>query len=130
MSAQITNLRLTYPDKGGDPELVAFVEFAIEDETGFALGIKSAKLMCNRANVFYVLMPAEPKKEWCPDRTCSWRNAVHALHCNGCGRRLNPKRRTGWYIDVAPPLNNETRAAITAAIVEEHNRLRSVGRGG
>lgn len=125
MAAQITNVNLVYPDRGGDPSLVAFVSFTVADGEGFELGVKSAKLMCDRQNAFYVLMPSEPKKKKCAHAKCKWRNAVHAPFCNGCGKPLNPDRTEGWYIDVVPPLNNETRAAITAAVVTEHNRGRT-----
>lgn len=124
MSAQITNVNLVYPDRGGDPALVAFVTFAVEDGQGFSLGVKSAKLMCDRQNQFYILMPSEPKKRRCANRACHWRNAIHAPYCNGCAAPLYPQRSEGWFIDVVPPLNAETRAAITAAVVAEHNRQR------
>lgn len=119
----ISEVNLTYPNgPHREDGLVAYATMRLSGD-GLTFFVKSMKLMCDtRTLSFFVQMPHEPRRVRCPATSCVGRNADHANWCNWCGAKLVPVSDRGWFYDLLVPADQDTRAAVLAALVAEHRK--------
>jgi DNA-binding cell septation regulator SpoVG len=119
----IAEVSLEYPPDGGEPGLVAYADFRLSHPIAggeFSVWVKGVRLMRGDRGNYFVQLPHEPRKVRCVH--CARRAPAHARYCNWCGGTLNPGTGVGHFYETVVPTNRETRAAIVAAVVAEHDR--------
>lgn len=123
---KITEVRITpapaHDEKG--KSVLAYATITINE----CLVIHDIKIISVRKGIF-IAMPSRKVMAHCP--SCDRKNALRARYCNECGRTLSAVDDPGTkgYVDVAHPINNETREMIAdavmraygAAVVASHN---------
>ena len=116
-------IKLTHPTHGQDTRhhaerLRAYASITIDD----AFAIRDLKVIEGKRGLF-IAMPSRKLADHCP--ACGEKNHLRARFCNQCGDRLDGDRalrdadeRPKLHADVAHPINAETRAIVTAAVLD------------
>ena len=127
---EITETRVKLADSHQE-RLLAFCTITFDD----AFVIRDVKVIEGPRGPF-VAMPSRKVMARCAD--CGEKNHLRANYCNQCGKRMRNQRnhdegraRTRLYVDIAHPINQESRRrvekAALAAFEEELDRSREPG---
>ena len=128
---EITETRVKLADSHQE-RLLAFCTITFDD----AFVIRDVKVIEGPRGPF-VAMPSRKVMARCAD--CGDKNHLRANYCNQCGKRMRNQRaapdegrtRTRLYVDIAHPINQESRRrverAALAAFEQELDRSREPG---
>ena len=115
---EITEVRIKLASNRGD-KLQAFASITLDNQ----FVVRDIKVIKGPSG-YFVAMPSRKLTARCP--SCGCKNHLRASYCNQCGNRLKEGRipvdergRAKLHADIAHPINQECRASIQEAIVEE-----------
>ena len=114
----ITEVYLNIQPPSHDHRLLACCSVTFDD----AFVVRDLKLISGAKGPF-VAMPNRKLMNRCPQ--CGMKNHLIANYCNHCGILLHPPAEAfagKLFANVAHPVNGETRAMLTAAILAEYDR--------
>jgi DNA-binding cell septation regulator SpoVG len=116
----VTDVRVTVAHDSSEDKLRAFCSITIDGD----FVVKDVKIIEGSEGPF-VAMPSRKLADRCP--ACRGKNHLRARFCNECGTKLAPDRaqrdpsgKPMLHIDIAHPINPETRKMIESLVLERY----------